>query len=587
MKLFLATTAAAISISLLANDRPNILFIITDDHAVQAFGTSAGDSPVPFPNFRRLANEGMVFDRSYCGNSLCGPSRATIYTGRHSHRNAYLYNGGPAFDGSQPTFPKILQAAGYQTALIGKWHLDSKPTGFDHWEIFWNQGEYYNPDYFDLPAGADGNGAAYSSWRRKRVPGYSTDITTSKALDWLDNRDKAKPFALVVAHKAPHRPWLPAPRHLGKAKEYLAALEPPATFFDEYANRPASMLLNEQTISHHFAVWSDEHILPPEFFTDPANKDLLRDDLGTDDFTPYIADREVCQTVEIPGYLWRLGELQRMDRAQKTEWVRYHAARTRDLIERVKSGELKDPEKLAVWRWRTYLEDYLGTIMAVDESIGTILDYLDAHSLSRDTLVVYCGDQGFYTGEHGMYDKRWILEESFRMPLVMRWPGRIKAGTRSTAMVQNIDYGPTFCHLAGLDEEAKKAGMQGRDLSPLFTTGTDDAFEDRPLYYAFYENPGEHNAPRHDGLRTSRWTFARFAKNRNWPQGKPFTFSDEWLLIDNAADPLQLVNRAADPDYKTVFESLKSLYETERARYLVPDWLPQGDLRNVKPAWIE
>lgn len=556
--------------------RANILFVITDDHAVQAFGTSSNDSPVPFPNFRRLADEGMVFDRSYCANSLCGPSRATIYTARHSHMNAYLYNGGPAFDGSQPTWAKMLQSAGYQTALFGKWHLDSMPTGFDKWEVFHNQGEYYNPDYFDAPGG---------TWRRTRVHGYSTDITTQKALAWLDARDKERPFAMVLAHKAPHRPWLPAERHLGKAREYVAKLPVPETFFDDYKNRPASMEFNEQTIARHFAVWSDSHVLPPEFFTNPDNKSLLVEALGTDDFADYIADAEVCAKIELAGYLWRLGELNRMDRAQKLAWVRYHARRTRELVQSVKNGSIATARDLAVWRWRTYMEDYLGTLLAVDESLGKVLDYLDANGLSENTLLVYCGDQGFYTGSHGMYDKRWIFEESFRMPLAMRWKGHIKPGVRSNAMVQNIDYGPTFCHIAGIDAKSKEGGMQGLDMSGLFATGSDPAFDDRALYYAFYENPGEHNAPRHDGIRTRRWTFARFAKNKYWPANRPFSFSDEWLLIDNENDPMQMKNLAADPAFANVFEEMKHRYEKQRETYQVPEFLPGGDLSNVKPRW--
>ncbi len=573
--------ASVMALGAVAAERPNVLMIITDDHAVEAFGTCDSDSPVPLPNFRRLASEGMVFDRSYCGNSLCGPSRATIYTSRHSHRNAYLYNGGPAFDGSQPTFPKVLGAAGYQTAIIGKWHLDSMPTGFDTWEIFSNQGQYYNPDFYDgVP-----NGSGGLKWRGRRVDGYATDLVTDKALKWLDDRDTERPFALVVAHKAPHRPWLPAERHLGKAKEFVSKLPVPETFFDDYANRPHSLKLNEQTLARHFAVWSDQHILPPEFFKDPANRELLKKALGTEDFSAYTADDEVVKTVVLGGYQWRLGELERMSEEQKIPWVRYHAERTREMIEGVKSGRPKDPKALAEWRWRTYMEDYLGTIMAVDDSIGTILDYLDSKGLSENTLVVYCGDQGFYTGQHGLYDKRWIFEESFRMPLVMRWKGHIAPGVRSTAMVQNIDYGATFCALAGAAEEAKKAGFQGRDLSPLFKTGMEEGFEDRPLYYAFYENPGEHNAPRHDGIRTKRYTLGHFVKNRSWPNNVPFTESDEWLLIDNETDPRQLVNVAGSPDYRDILESLKRQYFQSRGEYKVPEYLPGGDLKLVKPAW--
>lgn len=525
--------------------RPNILFIITDDHAVQAMGTCEKDSPIAYPHFNKLAKEGMVFDRSYCANSLCGPSRACILTGRHSHKNGYIFNEGRTpFDGSQPTYPKMLQQAGYQTAIFGKWHLESDPTGFDHWEIFPGQGAYYNPDF--ISRGQNG--------KRKvtREEGYATDLVTKKSIDWLEHRDKNKPFALVVGHKAPHRPWMPAERHLGKAKEAVSKLTPPASLEDNYANRPSFLRENEQTIARHMAVYSDLHIM----------KDIVPED--------------VRKKIVSPGYGWELGDVKRMNPAQRAAWEKYHKARTEELVELVKSGKIKTNKEMLEWRWRTYMEDYLGSILAVDDSIGELMDYLDKSGLSDNTLVIYCGDQGFYLGEHGLYDKRWIFEETFRMPLIMRWPGHIKPGVRSEAIVQNIDYAPTILATAGADTPENMKTFQGKSLVPLFATGESPDFKDRVIYYAFYENPGEHNAPRHDGLRTPRYTFARL-----WTSG-------EYMLFDNEKDPQQMVNVFRDPKYADIVKEIMVEYEKLRDQYEVPADSPGGKgtpIPKFTPSW--
>lgn len=556
-----------------AEKRPNIVFFLSDDHAFQALGSCEKDSPIPYPHLNRLAREGMVFDRSYCANSLCGPSRACILTGRHSHRNAFLYNGGPAFDGSQPTYPKMLKAAGYETAYIGKWHLDSDPTGFSHWNILTGQGCYYQPDFLS-PDPKTGKR------RRERVPGYVSDIITDRALAWLKRRDASKPFALVVAHKAPHRPWLPAIRHLGRARARVAAMTPPETLFDDYANRTPLLKQNRQRIFKDFSAWYDTHFLPPGFFKKPENAALLREALGIEDVSPYTLPPDFIRTFRPVRGQIGLGELDsRMDRAQRKAWIAYHAVRTKELADAVKSGRVSTQREMTVRSWRAYMEGYLETILGVDESVGRVLDFLDKNGLAKNTLVVYCGDQGFYLGEHGMFDKRWIFEESFRMPLVMRWPGRIPAGARSAAMVQNIDYAPTFCEVAGVSDPAALASMQGKSLVPLFRTGDDPAFRDRPLYYAYYENGGEHNAPRQDGFRTRRYTFARF----------PAT--GEWMLIDNEKDPLQLRNVIGDPAYAAAVPGLKALYRSLRETYKMPDALPgantkgRKDFSGIKPSW--
>lgn len=530
--------------------RPNILVIITDDHSCQTLGTCAEDSPMPYPNFHKLAEEGMVFDRSYCANSLCGPSRACIYTGRHSHRNGYLFNEhAKPFDGAQPTFPKMLQKAGYQTAIVGKWHLESNPTGFDYWEIFPGQGSYFNPDF--ITPGKNGKRAV------RREPGYATELVTKKSLDWLDKRDQSKPFMLVVGHKAPHRCWCPSIQNLGKAKKYVDALKPPTNLSDDFSNRPEFLKSNEQTLLNHFNPWSDEHLI----------REAVPEDLRP------LLESPVSQTMRTK-YEWEMPEWNRMSPEQVKAWRSYHLERTKKLVEDVRAGRIKTRNDVLLRRWKHYMEDYLGTVLSVDESIGELMDYLKKNGLEENTLVLYCGDQGFYMGEHGLYDKRWILEESFRMPLIMKWKGRIKPGVRSNAMVQELDYAPTFCEVAVADTPENMATFQGRSLTPLFADGEAPSFMDRPLYYAFYENPGEHNAPRHDGLRTNRYTFSYL-----WTSG-------EWMLFDNEKDPAQMQNVYGKPAYAKTVEELKKLYGRLRKEYQVPDGFPgaTGKLY-VEPQW--
>ena len=512
------------------NKKPNILFIITDDHAYQTLGTGKDDSPVALPNFNKLGRQGMVFDRSYCANSLCGPSRACILTGRHSHMNGFVFNGQKPLDGSQPTYPKMLQKAGYQTGLFGKWHLESNPTGFDTWEIFPGQGSYYNPDFISLKP--DGKR------QTKRFPGYATDVVTDKSIQWLENRDKNKPFLLVVGHKAPHRAWCPALRHLGKVD--TSGMTPPANFHDDYANRPEFLKKNQQTVANHMAIYSDLKVL----------KDQVPE--------------EMRKSIVSPGYGWDLGELNRMTPEEKKTWTDYYAKRTKSLVDGMKSGKLKDPKAFAEWKWHAYMEDYLGCLLSVDDSIGRLMEYLDKEGLAKNTLVIYCGDQGFYMGEHGMYDKRWIFEESLRMPLIMRWPGKIPAGIRNNTMVQNIDYAPTIVSAAGADTPENMNTFQGVSLLPTAFTGkTPDNWRDA-IYYCFYENPGEHNAPRHDGIRTDRYTLSYI-----WT-------SDEWMLFDMKKDPMQMKNVIDDPAYKTTVEQLKKRYHELRKTYKVPENSPGG-----------
>ncbi len=568
--------------------RPNILFIITDDHAVQAMGTCDKDSPMPMPAFRKLAGEGMVFDRAYCANSLCGPSRACMLTGRHSHRNGFLYNYcGPAFDGSQPTYPQMLQKAGYQTGIVGKWHLISQPTGFDSWQVFPSQGDYWNPTF--QTKGADGK------TKEHRENGYVTDIITTNAIDWMENRDKDKPFALIVGHKAPHRNWIPAARHLETIRKAVAKLTPPNTLDDDWSGRPEFLKHNRQSVSRDLCNWNDNHLMgeliPFAVMKEIVPKGQLRN----------MVEKQGRFKDEIPAdFDWKAHEpkfapktnygfsLNSVPAGIREVYRKFYNERTEEFVKAFLEGKVQTQADMNRWRWRWYMEDYLGTILSVDDSIGTLMHYLDTHGLSENTLVIYVGDQGFYLGEHGLYDKRWIFEESFRMPLIMRWKGHIKPGVRSRAMVQNIDYAPTICEVTGADTEENMATFQGTSMVPLFESGAAPEFTDRPLYYAFYEQPGEHNAPRHDGLRTGRYTFAHIWTPTDAERKAGVRAPEnEWMLFDNEKDPQQMKNVATDPAYAEVMEELKAIYAERREYYKVPDNCPGqgGRIPDFKPSW--
>lgn len=567
--------------------RPNLLFIITDDHAVQALGSCEKDSPVPLPGFRRLANEGMVFDRAYCANSLCGPSRACMITGRHSHNNGFLFNEGDSrFNPNQPTYPQMLQAAGYQTGIIGKWHLVSDPQGFTSWQVFPAQGDYWNP--LMVQPGPNGKSVHH------RLRGYVTDVITDMAIDWMENRDKSKPFALIVGHKAPHRNWIVAPRHLELIKKYVAKLTPPSNLHDDWKDRPDFLSMSRQTVGWDMCNWNDNHLvkdeIPFEVMKEIVPNGMLKRMMEEGRFKDQVpADFDISkhQPKFAPktNYDWSTDG---MEPGLRELYRNFYAARTREFVENFKQGKYKTQEDMTEQRWRWYMEDYLGVILAVDESITNLLDYLDKHGLSENTLVIYVGDQGFYTGEHGLYDKRWIFEETFRMPLVMRWKGHIPAGKRSQAMVQEIDYAPTILEVAGANTPENMKTFDGVSLTPLLKDGSAPEFEDRPLYYAFYEQPGEHNAPRHDGIRTKRYTLAHIwtptPQEQQSGQRKP---SNEWMLFDNEKDPAQMHNVSQNPEYAKTMEELMRIYEEQRAKYRVPQDCPGSTNPRPKfePSW--
>jgi arylsulfatase A-like enzyme len=495
LRLALLLVATSASVRAGAAERPNILFIFADDHAtaaVSAYGSKLLDTP----NLDRIAREGMRFDRCYATNSICAPSRAVVLTGLHSHRNGVMTNREP-FDGSQTTFPKLLQNAGYHTALIGKWHLKSDPTGFDHWQILIDQGPYYNPRL--KTAGGEA-----------RHEGYTTDVLTDLALDWLTKqRDAGKPFLLMLQHKAPHREWQPPARHAHRFDD--RTIPEPPTLFDDYSTRASGARSQEMSIAEHLTRL-DLKLEPPNGLT-PAQLAAWR--------TDYAARQAEAPTRNIAG----------------REGTR--------------------------WRYQCYMRDYLGTILAVDESVGRVLRMLDESGLAANTLVVYSSDQGFFLGEHGWYDKRWFYEESARMPLLVRWPERVKAGSTSDRLVQNLDFAPTFLEIAGV---SSPSSMQGRSLVPLLRGAPPSDWRES-IYYHYYEFPATHSVPRHLGMRTDRYKLIHYYQ------------ADEWELFDLSKDLAELRNVAHDPAYRD--ERSKLARELTRLRQHYGD---AGDPTASQPA---
>lgn len=492
--------------------RPNILFIFSDDHAeaaISAYGSHLAKS-APTPNLDRIANEGAIFHNSFCANSICGPSRACILTGLHSHTNGFLDNNNSRFDGSQRTFPKLIQKVGYETAIIGKWHLVSNPTGFNYWEILPGQGAYYNPDFIQMDN------------KRKRYEGYCTDIITDRALDWLKNkRDKDKPFVLMCQHKAPHRNWSPAPRHLTLFDDI--EMPEPNTLFDDYeGNRSKTLKDHEMGIKDHM-YWGHDM------------KFHGKDSKFPEYFLSGIINRQY----------------QRMNDAQKQQWDAAYGPKNTKLIKGIESGEIKGKD-ITKWKYQRYIKDYLRCIKAVDENVGRLLQYLDKSGLAENTIVIYSSDQGFYLGEHGWYDKRWMFEESLAMPFLIRWPGVIPQGSESKTLIQNIDYAPTFLELAGVKVPEN---MHGKSLVNAFKDPSKPPKDWRKsIYYAYY---GErtHQVAKHDGVRTEKHKLMFFPKTK------------EWNLFDLEKDPEEMTSVHNNPKYLNILTSLKNTYSENRKKF--------------------
>lgn len=475
-------------------EQPNILFIMSDDHAWQAI-SAYGSNRNTTPNIDRIAETGMRFDRCFVENSICAPSRAAILTGTMSHLHGIRTNA-EKFDGTQPTFPAMAQEAGYQTALIGKWHLKSEPVGFDYYERLVGQGHYYRP-------------AMIRNGEKIEHPGYTTEIITDLAIDWLrEGRESDKPFVLMVQHKAPHRKWLPGAAHMHDFEN--ETLPEPSTLFDDYSGRSRASTMQEMTIRDHMT--------------------------------------EADLKLKMPDHLMR------MTAEERALWDATYGPRNEAFFAQNLEGDA-----LVRWRYQRYAKDYLRCIAHVDDSVGALLDELDRQGLADNTIVVYTSDQGWYLGEHGWYDKRWMYEESFRTPLLVRWPGVTKPGSSTNALSQNIDFAPTFLDAVGV---APHPRMQGVSLRPVLAGASKaelDAIAWRDaVYYRYYESNGPHTVPKHEGVRTDRWKLIHF------------TEIDEVELFDLETDPDELTSLADDPAHATTRSKLEKRLAELKLQYGLP-----------------
>ena len=500
--LFRATSAILLTITALytsvalAAERPNIVFIMSDDHATRAV-SAYDDSLMETPNIDRIAANGMRFDRAYVGNAICGPSRATTLTGLHSHGNGFYSNewSGP-FDGEQQSMPTLLQKAGYQTAVVGKWHLYSDPVGFDHWDIIDNvmeQGTYYNPSF-------------RSSVGIEEATGYVADLVTDKAISWLGKAKESKqPFLLMYNHKTPHRDWLPGPQELRDWQE------------EERIDEPATLLRSMDSLTQ---ARQDARMTISQYMTSVDVKLSMGGNL-----TP------------VQATLWEsaFGEGN-----QKFE-----------------TAELSEEDEVR-WKYQRYIKTYLASVRSMDRQIGRLLNYLEAQELMDNTIIIYTSDQGFFLGENGWFDKRWMDEVSSRVPLLIQWPGHIAPGRSTSALVQNIDYAPTVLDAAGVKP---KKPMHGVSLLPLFEAKP--LKWQRDLYYHFYENPGFHGVARHYGVRTDRYKLIHYYQN------------DEWELFDLKDDPEDQKNLFGAAGYADITSNLKKRLADLRIQYQVPNTDPE------------
>ena len=482
----------------LPRKQPNILFIFTDDHAYQAI-SAYGSNRNQTPNIDRIAEEGVLFTNCCVTNSICAPSRAVIQTGKHSHLNG-VYDNRQVFDTSQQTFPKILKTVGYETAMVGKWHLKAEPDYFDYWNVLPGQGHYYNPD-FRTPDGLI------------REEGYVTEIVTNKALEWLKNgRDAQKPFMLMLQHKAPHREWAPNLKDINLYDD--VEMPEPLTLFDDYAKRGSAAANQEMEIDRHMNM----------------NIDLKVWDYDN----PDAPERRF---------------MDRMTPEQLSQWRSAYNEKNKEFHARSLSG--KD---LVRWKYQRYIKDYLRCIHSVDENVGRVLDYLNESGLAKDTVVIYSSDQGFYLGEHGWFDKRFMYQESFKTPLIARWPGVTKAGSTCDALVSNLDFAETFLDIAGADIPED---MQGYSLTPLLK-GKKPADWRKSLYYHYYEYPAVHMVNKHEGVFDGRYKLMHFYE------------LDEWELYDLEKDPNELNSIYVDPDYADVVDRLKQELQRLKQQNKVP-----------------
>ena len=477
--------------------RPNIIYIMSDDHAYQAI-SAYGFGLNETPNIDRLADEGAIFNRACVTNSICAPSRAVLLTGKHSFINGKVDNKQP-FDWNQDNFPKLLQANGYQTAMIGKIHLDGIPQGFDFSMVLPGQGQYYNPDFL-------------IEGEKVRKEGYCTEIITETALNWLKNkRDPNKPFCLLYHQKAPHRNWLPAPKYVNLYDD--RTFTPPDNFFDDYSNRGRAAKEQEMKIDGD-AQWGHDFKL----IVDPNG--------DTTNF--YYHD------------------IKRMNEEQRANWMDAYESENQEFLANMPTGK-----ELALWKFNRYIKDYLRTIKSVDDGVGELLDYLEEAGLDENTIVIYTSDQGFYLGEHGWFDKRFMYEESFRTPFLIRFPKEIKPGTKIDKLVQNLDFAPTFLDYCGIEIPKDMQGISFRELVAGKTGEWRDA-----VYYTYYEYPSVHMVKRHYGVATDRYKLMHF-----------YYDIDEWEMYDLQTDPHEMMNIYDNPDYADVQSKMHERLAELRTHY--------------------
>lgn len=451
--------------------QPNVLFIMSDDHALQAISAYRPDNQVLTPGIDRIAENGMIMDNCFCTNSLCSPSRAAILTGTYNHING-VRSLEQNLDGQLNNIGKVMQKHNYQTAIIGKWHLgiepEAMPHGFDHYEIFHHQGEYYDPWF-------------YTKEGKHQEEGYATELVSEKTLKWIRERDQDRPFFMMCHHKAPHRSWEPAPQYKDLYKHI--DFRKPHNYDDDYANRGP----NAESADMRIESLSDFDTKgpPPEGLT---------------------------------------------------------------------------PQEVKDWKYQRYMEDYMATIKSVDDSVSDILDYLEEEGILDNTIVVYTSDQGFYTGEHGWFDKRFMYEESQHMPFLIQYPGHIEAGSKSEEQVLNIDFAATFLDYAGIDP-AELEG-QGRSFRPILD-GEADAKGYEYVYYRYYDYPAIHNVYPHYGVRGRRYKLIRFEN----PEGLRDLGDVYWELYDLEDDPSEMRNRYGEPEMQAITETLKEKLAELRETY--------------------
>ena len=496
--------------SSLANERPNILFLFSDDHACEAISAYPGgkfDDLAPTPSIDRIAKDGLLFENSFCANSICGPSRACILTGKHSHLNGFLDNG-TQFDGHQQTFPVLLQKAGYRTVMIGKWHLGTDPVGFHHWEVLPGQGNYYNPDLKQMDGSV------------KRYPGHCNDVVTNIALEQLKEATNSKePFMIMAQYKAPHRNWSPAERHLTLFDD--KTFPEPDSLYDDYSNRSKSLTGQTMSIEKdmywgHDMKFHGENLFPKHFAKGLPNREYLR-----------------------------------MTDEQKKAWDAAYKPKNDKLIAQMKAGELSDKEILQ-WKYQRYIKDYLRSIRSMDEGIGQLLDELEGSGLAKNTIVIYSSDQGFYLGDHGWYDKRWMFEESLKMPFIIRWPEVIKPGTTTKSLIQNIDYAPTFLELAGADIPSD---IQGHSLVPMLKNSGEATEDWRDSIYYRYYGEAVHSVAAHDGIRTDHHKLMFFPD------------TNEFNLFDLTKDPREMDSVHDESEYAKTLSEMKTKLAQTRVKY--------------------